>query len=863
MLAIVLTQKKQTSFYSSRQKLKPICAFVSAAMAMYGPVMGAEFPAHESLKVAQIEFNSDFLAPSSGQKLDISHFQQGNTVLPGLYSVDVFVNENWTGRTQILFKLQPHVSDAQPCFNKKLLENAGISIAKLAPAVINVLAVEGACMSLGDAVNGASNNFDFGEQRLNLSVPQVSMSRNARGYVSPEYWDAGVTAGTLGYDFNTYRFGGNSTQTQHYLGLNVGFNITDWRIRHIGSYSSGSTSGSRYQSIQTFANRDLIAWQSQLMIGDAYTSGDLFDSTAFRGISVATDDRMLPDSMRGYAPTVRGVANTNAKVTIKQNGLIIHETTVAPGAFEINDLYATGYGGDLIVTVQEADGRTASFIVPFAAVPMSLRPGTNRFSATAGQLRDARLSSKPGFVQGTWQRGFTNMLTGYAGATVTAGYGAVLLGGALNTPIGAVGIDVTQSQTNVSGQGNFSGSSTRISYSKMIDQTKTNFAIAAYRYSTGGFFSLNEAMLARDGAQHNMGYDQILRQRNRAQILLSQQIGDARGQLFLTGSTSDYWNRSGSDVNYSIGYSNTFKNLGYSVTVNRQRNTIGTMNTVYYASISIPLGDIRPLTLSSNITRDSAGRTSTQATLSGGVFEDSSLSYGVTTSYANGGVGIKTSSGSANMQYHSSYADFSANVGAGSGYTQSGFGMRGAVVAHPGGVTLSQPISETIGIVEAKDAADARVINVSGLHMDGRGYAVVPYLTPYNLNAVELDPKGLSTDVELQTTSQQTAPRAGAVVMLKFPTVMGRSAVIHALQKNDAPLPFGAPVFDESGNQIGTVGQASRIFARGLQAQGVLAVKWGDDTASSCQIAYDLPQREKNDKSDNYQRIDAACGAIQ
>ncbi|KYF17681.1 hypothetical protein AIZ04_25550, partial [Salmonella enterica subsp. enterica serovar Typhimurium] len=78
-------------------------------------------------------------------------------------------------------------------------------------------------------------------------------------------------------------------------------------------------------------------------------SGELFDSTQFRGVQLASDDRMLPDSERGFAPVVRGVANSNAKVRISQNGLTIYETTVAPGAFEIDDLYPTGYGGDLIV----------------------------------------------------------------------------------------------------------------------------------------------------------------------------------------------------------------------------------------------------------------------------------------------------------------------------------------------------------------------------------------------------------------------------------------------------------------------------------------------------------------------------------
>ena len=96
---------------------------------------------------------------------------------------------------------------------------------------------------------------------------------------------------------------------------------------------------------------------------------------------------MLPDSLQGYAPTIRGVAQTNARVTVRQNGYIIYNTYVAPGPFALDDLYPTSSGGDLEVTITEADGRETRYIQAFAAVPTLLREGTWRYSATAGQFR--------------------------------------------------------------------------------------------------------------------------------------------------------------------------------------------------------------------------------------------------------------------------------------------------------------------------------------------------------------------------------------------------------------------------------------------------------------------------------------------
>ncbi len=83
---------------------------------------------------------------------------------------------------------------------------------------------------------------------------------------------------------------------------------------------------------------------------------------------------MLPDSLRGYAPVVRGIANSNARVTVFQGKSQLYETTVAPGPFAIDDLFATNFSGDLTVVVTEADGSVSTFTVPFSAVPQSMRP---------------------------------------------------------------------------------------------------------------------------------------------------------------------------------------------------------------------------------------------------------------------------------------------------------------------------------------------------------------------------------------------------------------------------------------------------------------------------------------------------------
>jgi outer membrane usher protein len=111
------------------------------------------------------------------------------------------------------------------------------------------------------------------------------------------------------------------------------------------------------------------------------------------------------------------------------------------------------------------------------------------------------------------------------------------------------------------------------------------------------------------------------------------------------------------------------------------------------------------------------------------------------------------------------------------------------------------------------------------------------------MNTVDIDPKGTSTDVEFESTSEQAVPRLGSVVMLKYKTVSGRAALIRAPQLGDKALPFGVDVVDENGKTVGVVAQDSRIFARGLEDKGSLFVKWGEAGAEQCRIDYVLPKQ--------------------
>ena len=95
---------------------------------------------------------------------------------------------------------------------------------------------------------------------------------------------------------------------------------------------------------------------SRVTTGDGNTSSNMFDSPAFRGASLASDEAMYPDSWRPYSPWINGYARTEAEVTIHQNGVRVYRIHVPPGPFTIRDFYPPDPDGNPELTVQESDG---------------------------------------------------------------------------------------------------------------------------------------------------------------------------------------------------------------------------------------------------------------------------------------------------------------------------------------------------------------------------------------------------------------------------------------------------------------------------------------------------------------------------
>ncbi|WP_435946894.1 fimbria/pilus outer membrane usher protein [Dryocola sp. BD586] len=780
--------------------------------------------AEQASRPETVRFNSEFI---HGLSIDVSQYFQGNPTPAGSFVVQVFVNGENRGRHEVLFTPVAGSVSAQPCFKREELIRYGIKIAK-APQPADAGTEQ--CTFIERWITGAEASYQAGDFNLDLTVPQAYLVRYPRGYTDPASWDSGVSAGLLDYNGNFYaqeNAGRFSSADAHSLsgnlGLLAGFNFYDWRLRKRINTHWTSGSPAHTQNLFTRLQRDVSVLRSQLTLGDSTTSGDLFDSLTVRGIQLQSDDRMLPDGLRNYAPLIRGIAETNARVQVTQQGRIVYETTVPPGPFELSDIGAMGYGGDLQLTITEADGRERSQVIPFSAPPMLLRDGVSRFGVTVGKLKDNSLAEEPGMAQGFYQYGLGNLYTLYGGGQFSDSYAALGLGHAFNTRIGGVSMDVTHARSELQDGKTSSGNSFNIGYSKYLDATATDLTLAAYRYSSKGFYSLRDATLDRYGSSDD-AYRVDYRTRQRFMISVGQSLWNG-ARLNFAGNFYNYWDDRSSSRQFMLTYNKSERYFSWSASASRAFNSDGRDVNSMMLAVSVPLGQStiieKPLfsTLYASVTHDSDGSSTAQTNVIGSQGEQNELSYGVGSSVNKAKNDSTLAAVNGNVNYNSSLGQFGSTASLSNKSSQLSFSANGSVVAHGGGVTLGPRLGDyPFAIVNAPGAEGATMLNGYGAKIDANGYAIVPSLTPYRENTVAVNTLGLPATVDVLENESTVIPRMGAAVKVNVKTMVGDPIVLAVRDGQGNYLPIGTDIVSENNTSLGIVGQAGMAFIRGWNA---------------------------------------------
>lgn len=764
---------------------------------------------------------------------DLTAFESGGQ-LAGTYYVDIILNGQKVDSRDVRFK----TDDAQrlvPCLSAGLLESYGVKT-----TLFPDMAHADECATL-NVIPQATSEFVFSHQKLDLSIPQAALAQHARGYVAPELWDEGITAALLNYSMNGANNRSHGSSDSQYVNLRPGINIGPWRLRNYTTWRRDNQSGNQWDNVYSYAQRSIAPLKSQLILGDSSAPSDVFDSMPFRGGQLASDDEMLPDSLKGYAPVVRGIARTNAQVVIRQNGYVIYQSYVAPGAFEITDMYSTGGAGDLNVTIKEADGSEQNYTVPFASLPVLQREGRLKYALTGGQYRsyDGSVENTP-FGQASAIYGLPWGFTLYGGTQQSAKYQSYAVGVGKNLgEIGALSGDVTQAASQPKGQAQAQGQSWRIRYSKNIVQTGTHFAIAGYRYSTNGYYGMQEVLDSwGDSAALNN------RRRNRMELTVSQTLGGRLGSLMASAVQEDYWNSPGSMRSLSASYNNAWQGISYGLTWTLSKNNPGASSSAtdrqIAINVSVPLDRWMANSWANyNLNSSRNNGTTHGLGLNGMALAGNALNWSVQQGYGSDGVGY---TGSANGDYKGTYGQVTAGYGYDRNSQRLSYGLAGGIIAHADGVTFSQPLGETNVLIKAPGAAGAGVNNQRSVKTDFRGYGITSNVTPFHKNDIGLNTASLPDDVELALTSQTVIPTRGAVVRADYITSVGKRLLLTLVRSGRQTVPFGAMATLQGRNgPSAIVGDDGQVYLTGMPQAGTLEVVWGSDDQQHCTADFTLP----------------------
>ncbi|PRF34175.1 fimbrial protein [Burkholderia multivorans] len=769
------------------------------------------------------EFNSSFLSIDGTTDVDLSQFSQADFTLPGEYMLEVQVNDLFYGLQPIEFVALDASGAGKPCLRAELVAQFGLkpSLAKDLPRFHG-----GRCVDLA-AIEGVTVRYLKGDGRLRITIPQAALEFTDGTYLPPERWSDGIAGAMLDYRViaNTNRsFGSSGRQTNAVQAYGtIGANWGAWRVR--GDYQAQSNVGNTVYADRTFrfsrlyAFRALPSIQSTVTFGDDYLSSDIFDTFALTGASIRSDDRMLPPSLRGYAPLISGVARTNATVTVSQQGRVLYVTRVSPGAFALQNIN-TSVQGTLDVAVEEEDGSVQRFQVTTAAVPFLARTGQFRYKAAVGKPRRfGGAGITPFFGFGEAAYGLPFDVTVYGGFIAASGYTSIALGvGRDFGTFGAVSADVTHARARLWWNGaTRHGNSYRINYSKHFDGLDADVRFFGYRFSERDY--TNFAQFSGDPTAYGLANS-----KQRYSATMSKRFGDT--SAYFSYDQTTYWERA-SEQRVGVTLTRAFsvgalRNLNVSVSAFRTQSAGASGNQVSVTA-TLPIGGRH--TVTSNLTTGN-GSTSVNA---GYLYDDpAGRTYQISAGTTDG----RASANASFRQRTSAYQLTAQASTVANGYAAASLEVDGSLVATQYGIAAhaNGNAGDTRLLVSTDGVRD---VPLSGTltHTDSRGYAVLDGISPYNVYDAAVNVEKLPLEVQVSNPIQRMVLTDGAIGFVQFSAARGSNLYLTLTDAAGKPLPFGASVQDAAnGKELGIVGEGGAAYLTQVQPKSSLVVRAGERT---------------------------------
>lgn len=793
-----------------------------------------------------VDFNTDVLDAADRQNIDLSRFSQAGYIMPGQYQMGIMVNDQGISPSafSVTF-LEPPASGAdgkkplpQACLTPEM-----VSLMGLTPASQEKVTYwnDGQCADFS-RLPGVEIRPNPAEGMLYINMPQAWLEYSDASWLPPSRWDNGIPGLLFDYNINgtvNKPHKGNQSQSLNYNGT-AGANFGAWRLRadYQGSlnHTTGSGQGASNQFTwnRFYMYRAIPRWRANLTLGENYVNSDVFSSWRYTGASLESDDRMLPPKLRGYAPQVSGIADTNARVVISQQGRILYDSTVPAGPFTIQDLDSS-VRGRLDVEVIEQNGQKKTFQVDTAYVPYLTRPGQIRYKLVSGRSRSYEHTMEgPVFAAGEASWGISNKWSLYGGGIVAGDYNALAVGlGRDLNAFGTISADVTWSVARIPDYDTRQGKSWRLSYSKRFDEVNADITFAGYRFSERNYMTMDQYLNAR------YRDDFTGREKEMYTVTLNKNFEDWNTSVNLQFSHQTYWDRRTSDY-YSVSVNRYFDAFGFknvSLGLSASRSKYKEQdNDAAFVRLSVPWGT-GTASYSGNVSNGRYTNTVGYSDMLNGGLDSYSLTAGVST----GDGQSSQSQVSANYNHSSPLANLSANFSAAeNGYTSFGMSASGgATITAKGAALHAGGMNGGTRLLVDTDGVGGVPVDGGRVSTNRWGIGVVTDVSSYYRNTTSVDLNRLPDDMEATRSVVESVLTEGAIGYREFEVLKGsRLFAVLRLADNSHP-PFGASVTNAKGRELGMVADSGLAWLSGVEPGEALNVGWDGRT----QCVVDIPKK--------------------
>lgn len=781
-----------------------------------------------------VEFNINAIDKDQRSNIDLSQFKDKSRIAPGNYFVTVSINKTpLANGWQLAWQKKDDTTEV--CIPADLADTFGLD-----DKFRSMLTENAGCVDFS-ALPQIHFEFIQQTQTLEVTIPQAWLLYRATNWMPPATWDNGVFGALLDYNLFASRYQpdeGSSSDNVNTYGT-AGANLGAWRLRGDYQYAlnrtdEGSQSEGRLSRAYLF--RPLPAFGAKLTLGESDFQSDIFDGFSYTGASLVSDERMLPWSLRGYAPQITGIAQTNATVTVSQSDRIIYQTNVPPGPFVIQDINQS-VQGTLDVKVVEEDGRTSTFQVAAASVPFLTRKGQVRYKLSGGKAREdsSHRIESDAFLSSEFSWGIMSQTSLYGGVLNSGNdYRSLAAGIGQNMDVlGALSFDVTQATSQLTGKDQQTGYSYRINYSKRFDTTGSQLTLASYRYSDSHFLSYARFL---ENEQDNQETE-----KQTLSITASQYIPALSLNLYLGMLRQTWWDRSPSTTGtLTAGYNFDFgrwKNLGVTVSWSKTHYQDQSDDTQAYLSLSIPLDPEHRLNY------DLRSSDNTRQTLSWYDTSDRNNTWGIS-------AGTESEKPDAGAQLSGTYQHYAGtgDLNLSGGYKANEYrsvsaSWNGSFTATAHGAALHRrSYGNEPRVMVSTEGIGNIPLNMSRDATNAFGIGVLPAFSSYLPASVQVNLNALPEGVDVDNRIIRATWTEGAIGYRKIATRKGQD-VVGILRTPTGMPPLGARVHDqETGVEVSIVAENGHLWLGAVKAEQHFTVTWGDGQ----QCRFSLPASLEN-----------------